>query len=74
MKKIDFKKLLFYIIITFVVAVVPSIFVFDDMPEESWCLDGEEMKHKKKSFNFYISKEINVLLPKENIDKLFVEE
>lgn len=47
---------------------------FDEIPEESWCLDGEEMKHKKKLFNFYISKEINVLLPKENIDKLFVEE
>lgn len=31
MKKIDIKKLLFYIVITFLIAVVPSIFVFKDM-------------------------------------------
>lgn len=48
--------------------------IFEDAPKESWCLDGEEMKHKKKIFNFNISKDINVLLPKENIDKLFVQE
>lgn len=47
---------------------------FDETPKESWCLDGEEMKHKKKAFNFYISKDINILLPKKNIDKLFIEE
>lgn len=45
---------------------------FDSVPNDSWCLDGEEMKHKQKSFNFYISKEINVLVPKVNIDKLFM--
>ena len=45
---------------------------FDSIPDESWCLDGEEMKHKQKSFDFYISKEINVLIPKVNIDKLFI--
>ncbi|MBP3635764.1 MAG: diacylglycerol kinase family lipid kinase [Bacilli bacterium] len=46
--------------------------IFDNVPNESWCLDGEEMKHNQRSFNFYISKEINVLVPKVNIDKLFV--
>lgn len=45
---------------------------FDKVPEDSWCLDGEEMKHHNKSFNFCISKEVNVLLPKTNIDKLFM--
>ena len=45
---------------------------FDEVPEDSWCLDGEEMKHNNKTFNFCISKEVNVLLPKVNIDKLFV--
>lgn len=39
---------------------------------DSWCLDGEEMKHNVKEFNFCISKEVNVLLPKKNIDKLFL--
>lgn len=45
---------------------------FNNNVEDSWCLDGEEMKHHQRSFNFYISKEINVLVPKVNIDKLFV--
>ena len=31
MKKIDFKKLFFYIIITILIGVVPSIFIFKDM-------------------------------------------
>ena len=45
---------------------------FDEVPEDSWCLDGEELKHNNKNFDFCISKEVNVLLPKVNIDKLFV--
>ncbi|MBQ9024000.1 MAG: diacylglycerol kinase family lipid kinase [Bacilli bacterium] len=45
---------------------------FDEIPEDSWCLDGEEMKHNNKTFEFCISKEVNVLLPKVNINKLFV--
>ena len=47
---------------------------FDKVPSDSWCLDGEEMKHNTKTFKFGISKEINVLMPKVNIDKLFVQE
>ncbi len=48
--------------------------VFDSVPSESWCIDGEEMKHNTRTFNFCISKEINVLVPKVNIDKLFLQE
>ena len=47
---------------------------FDKVPSDSWCLDGEKMKHNTKTFKFGISKEINVLMPKKNIDKLFVQE
>ncbi len=47
---------------------------FYDELNDSWCLDGEEMKHNTKTFKFGISKEINVLMPKKNIDKLFVQE
>ncbi len=46
--------------------------VFDKLPEDSWCLDGEELKHKKKKFKFSISKEMFILVPNKNIDKLFV--
>ena len=45
---------------------------FDNVPEDSWCLDGEEMKHNTNEFNFCISKEINALIPNINIDKLFM--
>lgn len=45
---------------------------FDEVPSDSWCIDGEEMKHNTNEFEFCISKEINVLLPKKNIDKLFM--
>ena len=45
---------------------------FYDELNDSWCLDGEEMKHKSNTFKFNISKEINVLVPKVNIDKLFM--
>lgn len=45
---------------------------FSEIPEDSWCLDGEEMKHNSSEFNFCISKEVSVLLPKVNINKLFV--
>ena len=47
---------------------------FYDELNDSWCLDGEEMKHKSNTFKFNISKEINVLVPKVNIDKLFMQE
>lgn len=47
---------------------------FDKVPEDSWCLDGEEMKHNARIFTFGISKEISVLIPKVNIDKLFMQE
>lgn len=44
---------------------------FDDVPE-SWCLDGEEMRHFRKSFKFSINKDVYMLVPNINIDKLFI--
>ncbi len=44
---------------------------FKEIPSESWCIDGEEMQHNDKTFNFSINKEINMLVPKKNIVKLF---
>lgn len=45
---------------------------FDSVPDESWCIDGEEFKHKRKNFKFSINKDINMLVPKANVDKLFI--
>lgn len=44
---------------------------FGDVPTESWCVDGEELKHNDKKFNFTINKKINMLVPHKNIVKLF---
>lgn len=49
------------------------IIEFDKVPSESWCIDGEEMKHKKKKFKFSINKDIYMLVPNTNIDELFVD-
>lgn len=43
---------------------------FDEVPP-SWVIDGEEFKHNTKVFEFKINKEINMLLPRKNIVKLF---
>lgn len=39
----------------------------------SWVIDGEEYTHNTNEFTFTINKEINMLLPKKNIVKLFKE-
>lgn len=46
---------------------------FDDVPEFSWGLDGEEYKSVTNKFEFSVNKDINILLPEYNINKLFVE-
>ena len=46
--------------------------IFDEIPN-SWCLDGEEFRHKNVKFKFDIIKDINMLIPRKNIDKLFID-
>ena len=43
---------------------------FDEVPP-SWCIDGDELTHNKKTFEITINKDNNMLLPIKNIDKLF---
>ncbi len=50
------------------------ILEFDKTPKESWCVDGEELKHHTNRFHFSVNKEINMLLPTKNIKKLFEDE
>lgn len=45
---------------------------FEEKPSYSWGLDGEEFISDDKVFDFSINKDINILLPTTNIDKLFV--
>ena len=46
---------------------------FDDIPGYSWGLDGEEFKSNTNVFEFSVNKDIDILLPEYNIEKLFVE-
>ena len=45
--------------------------IFDNIPNASWCIDGEELKHNKQEFIFSVDKSSNMLIPKVNIKKLF---
>ena len=44
---------------------------FLDKPKVSWCIDGEEYKINKNKFVFRIDRGTKMMLPKENIMKLF---
>lgn len=40
-------------------------------PKTSWCIDGEEYKSSSNKFKFKVDKSIKMLMPKENVKKLF---
>jgi len=42
-------------------------------PKSSWCTDGEEYKTYKRKFKFRVEQNMKMLVPKENIKKLFDE-
>ena len=46
---------------------------FDHVVEHSWGLDGEEFNSKTDKFVFTVNKDITVLLPETNVNKLFVK-
>ncbi len=46
---------------------------FFEMPNDSWCLDGEEEKVNNKEIVFSINKDINMLVPSSNLEKLFTK-
>lgn len=45
---------------------------FDKIPP-SWIIDGEEYKHSKKTFDFSIKNDMNMKIPKKNVDNLFIK-
>ena len=46
---------------------------FYDKPKNNWTIDGEKYKEDEKEINISINKEIKMLIPKKNIDKLFIK-
>lgn len=42
-------------------------------PKTSWCIDGEEFKSASTKFHFRVEQNMKMLVPRENIKKLFDE-
>ena len=47
---------------------------FLQKPKSSWCIDGEEYKTDELKFVFDVEQSMKMLVPKENINKLFDEQ
>lgn len=47
---------------------------FIDPPKTSWCIDGEEYKNPSTKFKFRVEKDMKMLMPRKNINKLFEED
>ena len=47
---------------------------FLDKPKTSWCIDGEKLDSQKKKYTFRVENNMDMLMPKEKIKKLFQEE
>lgn len=78
-KKQDVVKVL-YEISTMDIEDIPEIeyyktdrieIVFDEVPDFSWCIDGEEYKEETKKFVFTLDNDTRMLMPRKNIKKLF---
>lgn len=48
-------------------------FEFIDPPKTSWCIDGEEYKSSSVKFKFDVNQNMKMMIPKENMSKLFDE-
>lgn len=79
--KKDFAKG-FYYLKTSDIAKVPGFYfyktdkmqiTFNKPQEKGWSLDGEKYSSDKTVFNFKIVKNVQLLLPKKNISKLFLD-
>ena len=47
--------------------------IFKDYPKNAWCLDGEKAEESTKFYDINIINDIKILLPKQNIKKLFIK-
>lgn len=47
-----------------------------EFPEEigKWCVDGEELEEKTTTYKIEMNRSIRVMMPKKNIDKLFIKD
>ena len=43
-------------------------------PRKYWCIDGEKYKDKSKTFDIKVIDGVNMLLPKSEVNKIFIDE
>ena len=46
---------------------------FHSKPKKNWCIDGEKLEDESKIFDITIDRNIKMMIPKKNVDKLFVK-
>ena len=46
--------------------------IFSDK-EKSWCVDGEEYEDNKNEYIIKLQKNVKMLIPNKNIEKLFIQ-
>lgn len=46
---------------------------FIKKPKKDWCVDGEELIDNRKTYNINIIHNVKIMLPKKNIEKLFIK-
>lgn len=47
---------------------------FKTHPKKAWCVDGEKLEIRTKVYDISNEQNVQILMPKKNIDKLFVNE
>lgn len=46
---------------------------FDSVPKNNWCVDGEELIDKRKTYNISVIHDVKIMLPKKNVASLFIK-
>ena len=46
---------------------------FDEKIENNWCIDGEMFDDKTKKYTITVDKDMKIMMPSKNVDKLFLK-
>lgn len=46
---------------------------FSEQPKKNWCIDGEMLEDSGLSFDISIDRDMKMMIPKKNVEKLFVD-
>lgn len=80
-KKKDIVKSLYFLTL-YDVSKVPGIYSyktdklkirFVDTPKKPWCIDGEKLNTVDNNYEITIDRSMKMMIPKKNVDKLFVK-